>query len=430
MAVGPVDFESAVLSAGSSGGLHVVRRCVDVADLLATAATRQAEVALVSTGLGGLDTEVIARLREERLTTVGVVADEASTDAGLLRRLGVDLLVPVARLDALSSLVAEARESGSVPVGAHPQAAEAAARLEDGFRAPAGKVVAVWGATGAPGRSVLALGVASAVATRGVSVLVVDADVYGGAQAQLLGLLDESSGLLAAARAANRGRLDRDQLAEHARALSPTLRVLTGLPRSDRWVELGPVLLRRILDTARALCALTVVDCGFSIELDEEVSYDVSAPRRNGATLAALASADLVLVVGAADPVGLGRMLRAVGDLRVQVPEVAPLLVVNRMRPALGWSSEDVSAMVRRTSQLEIEAFLPDDPAACDRAVVQGQTLGECAPNARLTKALDRFALSVSERLDLLSVSKPARRDGTRPAAAHRVVTRRAGRAR
>jgi MinD-like ATPase involved in chromosome partitioning or flagellar assembly len=405
VAVGSVDFESAVLTAASSGGLHVVRRCVDVADLLATAATRQAQAALVSTGLGGIDTEVLARLRDERVATIGVVHDEASSDAGLLRRLGVDALVPVQRLDTLAALVGEARAVGrrdATPARgdgahAHPGKPEREAVAAGGRGL--GSVIAIWGPTGAPGRSVVALGLASVVAGRGISTLVVDADVYGGSQAQLLGLLDESSGLLAAARAANRGRLDTQQLAAQARSVSPTLRVLSGLPRSDRWVELSPVLLRRILETARSLCSLTVLDCGFSVERDEEVSYDISAPRRNGATLTALQSADAVVVVGSADPVGLGRLLRAVADLRVLAPDVRPRVVVNRMRASLGWSGDEVAAMVRRTCQLELEAFLPDDPAACDRAMVQGQTLLECAPGAKLTKALDRLATSVADAL-------------------------------
>jgi MinD-like ATPase involved in chromosome partitioning or flagellar assembly len=410
VAVGSVDFESAVLTAASSGGLHVVRRCVDVADLLATAATRQAQAALVSTGLGGIDTEVLARLRDERVTTIGVVHDEASSDAGLLRRLGVDALVPVKRLDTLPALVAEAREvgrRGGTSAGGHGTdfySGEPEGGAVSGGSPGRGSVIAVWGPTGAPGRSVVALGLASVVAGRGISTLVVDADVYGGSQAQLLGLLDESSGLLAAARAANRGRLDTQHLAAQARSVSPTLRVLSGLPRSDRWVELSPVLLRRILETARILCSLTILDCGFSVERDEEISYDISAPRRNGATLTALQTADVVVVVGSADPVGLGRLLRAVADLRVLAPDVRPWVVVNRMRSSLGWSGDEVAAMVRRTCQLEVEAFLPDDPAACDRAMVQGQTLLECAPGAKLTKALDRLATSVA---DTLSISHP-----------------------
>ena len=36
---------------------------------------------------------------------------------------------------------------------------------------------------------------------------------------------------------------------------------------------------------ARSLAAVTVVDCGFCLEQDEELSFDTAAPLRNGATL-------------------------------------------------------------------------------------------------------------------------------------------------
>ena len=71
-----------------------------------------------------------------------------------------------------------------------------------------GRVVAVWGPTGAPGRTTVAVGVADEAARLGVSTLLVDADVYGGVVAQVLGLLDESPGLAGAARQASAGGLD------------------------------------------------------------------------------------------------------------------------------------------------------------------------------------------------------------------------------
>ena len=59
----------------------------------------------------------------------------------------------------------------------------------------AGRVVAVWGPAGAPGRTTVAIGVADEAARLGVSTLLADADPYGGTVAQTLGLLDESAGL-------------------------------------------------------------------------------------------------------------------------------------------------------------------------------------------------------------------------------------------
>jgi MinD-like ATPase involved in chromosome partitioning or flagellar assembly len=358
---------------------------------------------LVSNALVGLDAEVVARLETDQVAVIGVAASDPSADATTLRRLGVASIVTLDRLSSLGEAVNAALESQlSGRPAREGLACEAAdGDLEDQIGRPehGGRVVAVWGPTGAPGRSVVALGLASFLALDGISTTVIDADVYGGSQAQLLGLLDESSGLLAAARSANRGALDPERLASHARSVGVRLRVLTGLPRSDRWIELGPVLLRRVLDNARLLSEITVIDCAFCLEIDEEISYDTAAPRRNGATLAALEAADRILVVGAADPVGLGRLLRALSDLSVQVPGAEPLVVVNRMRPALGWSAEDVADVVRRTAQLEVAAFLPDDPQTCDRAVVQGRSIAEDAPASRIGKALRRLARKVAENL-------------------------------
>lgn len=408
VAVGAAPFESAVLDAAQRDGLHVVRRCVDVPDLLASAATGQAVVALVASSFGGLDADVVARLADENVVAVGVVGGHGDPDLPWLTALGVGSVIELGGLGELPAVVAAALRAD--------ERADAETAPNDAADAPdrprqVGSVVAVWGPTGAPGRSVVAQAMAARFAQTGLSTLLVDADVYGGAQAHLLGMLDESSGLLAAARAANAGRLDVATLGRHALEVSPGLRVLTGLPRSDRWVELSPVLLTRVLDAGRLLTRLCVVDCAFCLELDEEVSYDTAVPRRNGATLSALEQADAVMVVGAADPVGLVRLLRALADLRERVPDVTPLVVVNRMRPTLGWSAEEVADVVRRTSQVEVAAFLPDDQASCDRAVVRGQALVECAPASRLTRAVQPLAERIAAEL---GVSLPGSRAGRR----------------
>src|SRR3954453_13089612 len=50
------------LLAGAAAGVAVVRRCVDLADLLAAAAAGLAQVAILSADLRRLDREAVARL--------------------------------------------------------------------------------------------------------------------------------------------------------------------------------------------------------------------------------------------------------------------------------------------------------------------------------------------------------------------------------
>lgn len=389
VALGGADYEGSLLAQlEGSADVRVVRRCVDVPDLLAAAATHRAAVALVSPHLGGLGADVVARLRDQGVMVSGVAAADSGGDTWL-RRIGVTHVLSVEALADVASFLARS--------AAQPTPTEAVADdgSSDGLpRGSSGRTIAVWGPTGAPGRSVVALGLAAELSHTGATTLLVDADVYGGAQAQLLGILDESSGLLAAARAANSGTLDETVLARNAREVNSTLRVLTGLPRADRWTEVRPALLRSVLATANELAAFTVVDCGFCLELDEELSFDTVAPRRNGATLVVLEQADEILAVGSADPVGLSRLARGLTDLYAAVPGAEVSVVVNRMRSTLGWSTAEVRATIARFTGAEVRAVLPDDPAICDKALVHGQSVAECGPNSRLSKALRSLAES------------------------------------
>jgi hypothetical protein len=200
-----------------------------------------------------------------------------------------------------------------------------------------GRLVAVWGGRPArPGgrRSPSTWPPSSRPA--GCPTLLADADVYGGVVAQVLGFLDEAPGLAAATRLANNGQLDLAALAAVAPQAAPNLRVLTGISRADRWPELRPAALEQVWMLCRSLAAVTVVDLGFCLEQDEELSFDTAAPRRNGATLATLDAADTVLAVGAADPVGMQRLVRGLTQLGEVVPGALPRVVLNRVRRGAG----------------------------------------------------------------------------------------------
>jgi MinD-like ATPase involved in chromosome partitioning or flagellar assembly len=396
IAVGGAEFEASLLDALQDPLFHVVRRCVDVPDLLSAAATHTAQVAVVSASLRSLDRSVIGRLRDEGVAVVGATAELSSADEAGLRRLGIELFASADDVtsfhEVLTTAVTEPHDA-TEPEIRYPSSGEAAGA---GTVPRRGRVIAVWGGAGAPGRSVVALGLCAELARLRADTILVDADVYGGASAALLGLIDESSGLLAATRVANTGGLDTATLARQARKVSPHLRVLTGLPRADRWTELRPTLLRDVLEVCRALCACTVVDCGFSLEADEEISYDIAAPRRNGATIEAVQSADVVVVVGAADPLGLGRLIRALHELAVGVPGISPYVVINRVRGSLGWSEADIVQTVVRATGVSTVRTLPDDRAACDKAMVHGRTLSEVASESRLTRALGAMAAELA----------------------------------
>jgi len=321
-----------------------------------------------------------------------------------LRRLGVTHVLPA---DADPETIAQAlREAVAGAPAGSPGVADPRSALpvlgtpdQPGDRpAGPGRVVAVWGPLGAPGRTTVAVGIADEASRLGVPTLLVDADVYGGVVAQVLGLLDESPGLAGAARQASVGTLDGAALARLAWTVRPQLRVLTGLARADRWPELRPRAVTAVLDEARRLAELTVVDCSFCLEEDEELSFDTAAPRRNGATLAVLESADTVLCVSGADPVALQRTVRALGELRERLPDVEPAVVINQVRrgPVPGDARAEIAEALERFAGRDVRFFLPADRRATDAALAAGRTLAEVAAASPLRTALRALASVVA----------------------------------
>jgi MinD-like ATPase involved in chromosome partitioning or flagellar assembly len=112
--------------------------------------------------------------------------------------------------------------------------------------------------------------------------------------------------------------------------------------------------------------------------------------------LCVLEQADRVLAVGTADPVGLSRLARGVVDLTVAVPGCRPTVVVNRMRHSLGWSAAEATAMIERFTGHSPGVVLPEDRAACDKALVHGSTLAEVAPTSALRTALRDLAAGIA----------------------------------
>lgn len=267
-----------------------------------------------------------------------------------------------------------------------------AAEAGDGGPAHA-PVIAVWGPTGAPGRTTIATTLAAELAGRGVQTLLVDADTYGGCVAQALGLLDEAPGVAAACRAADQGLLDLPALARLAPQVVPGLRVLTGLPKAERWPEVRAAALERVLELSRSLVRVVVIDCGFCLEDDEELSYDTVAPRRNEATLTSLAASDLVVAVGGADPVALQRFVRGLQELGT-VPSGTPVPVVNRARSsAVGSRPESrIADSLQRFAGLGSVRFVPDDPATLDGALLAGRSVIEHAPESPVRRAIADLA--------------------------------------
>jgi hypothetical protein len=263
-----------------------------------------------------------------------------------------------------------------------------------------GNVVVVWGPGGAPGRTSLAIALAGELAATGVAVALADADTHGAAVAPSLGLLDEAPGFAAACRLAGTGSLTTAELDRVASTHRAGFRVLTGIGRPARWPELTAERVAGVLDAVRAWAGLTIVDVGASLEQDEELVSDVAAPRRNAATIEALRRADRVVAVGAADPVGLARLLRGHAELLEHVTPDRVTVVINKLRSgAIGLDpAGQVRSTLERFGGVAPAHLVPWDPAGFDAALLSGRSLGEVAPRSPARAVIRKLATDLAPR--------------------------------
>ena len=386
------------------GPVTVVRRCSELTELLAACQSGLARAAVVAEGSDELTASLV-----DRLTAVGVVIvalTDSATESARLTAIGVTVapagVDSAALAGRISGAVAQWARPGSFQAGGSGYADTGAAirtlpgEEDDVPAEPAGtgQIITVWGPAGSPGRTLVAANMAGELAAAGNSVLLVDADSYGASIAGLLGLLDESAGLAQACRLADLGQLDAGALLKVATPValkSGTLRVLTGITRADRWTELRASALGVVFEKAREVADYVVVDTGFCLEADEELSFDTMAPRRNAATLRSLELADTVYAVGSADSIGVPRLVRGLSELEAAVPQASPRVILNKVRASAAgrFPERQLRDAWERYGPAEgITAFLPFDGAASDAALLSGSLLLEAAPESGLRLAI------------------------------------------
>lgn len=320
-----------------------------------------------------------------RIIPISASTTEDSGSMRLLSRYGLPAPLPAdaAAWQVLAALLGEAPAASVEP--------RAASRL-----------ITVWGAAGAPGRSTLAIQLGVELSRAGRRTALIDADTTAPSLALLLGLGDESPGLAAACRRAELGTLDAaelDRLSTPVETSGGAIEVLGGLNRPGRWPEVAAGRLRIALEKTRGWVDDAVIDVSASFD-DEDDGLDPGAPLRHAATAVALREADEIIAVLSADPLGVSRFLRGHAELRHLVGSTPITVVANRVRP--GPLGIDARGQIRRTLErfagIDEVTFLPEDQRAVDAAALHARPLGDVAPRSALVAGIRRLASSLMPR--------------------------------
>lgn len=413
LAVPTIDQEPDLVRESEEAGVSVVRRCVDAADLLAAAAVAREAVVVVSAALPRLSHDTVDRLIATSHTLVGLA--DAPADEVWLTDLGVHAVVRAGATAAStwrtivgvvvqgSAARPPSHVSADSPSGVwasgcwlgDADAADASAAQAPGAGAGAGvaqsgrgSVVAVWGPQGAPGRTSVSIALADAIAGRGRTTCLVDADTYAPSINVMLGLDPAAADIIVACRCVEGvgSGIGPPALRTLARPIRGGLAVLAGLPTSGRWGELRPAALDRLWHDTRRAFDSTVVDTGFCIERTEEPSpLDED---RNAAAITALAAADVVVVVVDASALGIARIGSAWPAVSGLIAGRPYLVVRNRATAA----DRDWHRALRGCGLTGPVVDLPLDDGALAACWRHGRTLAEAARRSRLRRAVERLA--------------------------------------
>lgn len=395
----PLSLEDRIAAEAMHHGHEVVARSPSGAELASLIGALRPDAAIVAAESRYLTDRLLATCDSSGTRLVALAADEVG-------RRHASVLGLFETVDAASAWPdIERMLQGAAP--AEPRSARQGDR---------GRVIAVWGPAGAPGRTTLAIGIAAELAALGHAVVLADVDTHGASIAPALGMLDEAPGFAAACRLAGNDALDHAELARIAqRYESPSggFEVLTGIGRSSRWPELSAERVAASIRACRTWADYTVLDTSSSLEHDEEISSDLYAPRRNAATVTAVHEADAVVAVGAADPVGLSRFLRAHVDLVETAATSDITVVMNRVRAsAIGMNPNgQVTQTLSRFGGIDSPVLVPHDQAALDGAVLSGRTLVDSAPRSPARAAIRGL---VAARLVPEAQAEPRRRLASR----------------
>lgn len=398
VALGGLADEADLVRTAAPSGVEVLRRCVDAVDLLAATAADARTPVVLSSGLARLTPEVLARLGDR--TVIGLAADSLGRER--LSRMGVDPIIDVAPSAAVTMQqvgdVCRARASkhGSTGTSMAPprEAAETGAdssrpRLEATPPEALGRLVAVWGPQGAPGRTTVAIGLAEAWSDRRRRVCLVDADTYAPSITMALGLVEPTSGLAAACRLAEAGTLSATGAVSLTMEITPHWRVLGGLERVPRWSEVRSTATDRLWPVLRQAFDVIVVDIGFCLEVDS--TPGAWARQRNGVAASALAHADHVIAVAEDSALGAARLLAAVEDLGAAAERSTTTVVRNRAsRGGAGWRA----AVAPRLPGVALHD-IPEDARVMRAAWEHSTGVRRVAARSRAARALDDLAQHV-----------------------------------
>lgn len=381
--------ETELIAGVTQQGFTVVRRCVEAVDVLAAASIEPHAAVVLDMTTPRLSADIVAAIPGLQQRVVLAVASDPDAATRALD-WGIESVVMLGDADALDRIIAELTVAKQVP----PEPAHA--MRVDANGSASSKVTVVYGPTGAPGRSTIALGLAEAWSRSGDRVCLIDADTVGPALALVVGMTEDVSGVLVASRYADQGALDVRSLGSACRQLDDRLWLMSGVGSADRWHQLRPGSFERVVRLCAEYFDRVVIDTNPLLNIEGfDDALAAGALGRDAITRSALALSDSVLVVTQPDAVSVMRLCLDLPAVMKLAHHGQVSVVVNRAQKRDTRAASHVGSVLTDSGINVPVHTVPEDGSieACRRS---GSLLWEVAASKKVRRSLSRLGHAIA----------------------------------
>jgi MinD-like ATPase involved in chromosome partitioning or flagellar assembly len=377
--------------------LQIVAQCLAADQLLPLVSSRAVDAIVLAWSLHRLTAAALDQLERPGVIIVLLVPDPTEE---LWRQRPGPVLSINSEPEAVHQAILAARPGLHYTTRPTPRPEPVPLKPADRREVERGGVIAVTGGAGSPGRTTLAINIATALGAA-VPTALVEMDLCAPAMAAYLDL-DPSRNVCTLAHAV------REDPHAWKTALSDELQplgsdqsravVLCGPPKREMRASVGPVLVERLVDELAQRFRWVILDVG-----PELLGFETAAASHR----AALARADHLLVVSAADFVGLWHTRTALDQIErlLEIERRKVHLVINGYDARFHHSREEVEWHLG----VPTLAIVPMDHAALQRAICEQRPV-VMDGGSRARRALLALAESLNEgklRLPEASSARP-----------------------
>lgn len=390
---GSLETEILTVLSQAKPAITVARRCADLAEVLAAAQAGIGSIAVIEDA----DTTFIHDMHSCGVQIVAVGADENG------RERGIDAICSPFASDVLACVQSLMHN----PLTSFTPDELPAVRTN-------GRLIAVWGSAGSPGRSVVARDLAAEFAARALegktrsrgwgrrkeretvssdatfSTLLIDADTYSPSLAQLVCLNQESSAIIAAARHINTGKMTADTLEDLCVPVG-NFSFLAGMNMGSRWREIPAAIARDLFEQAKKAWDVTIVDCAAQAE-ERRFSYD---DERDGVTCELLEAADDIVIVGQAGVLGVRRLLGCLDEVeKKELPRIHVAVTRVRRSRKTGDDRQEIGRILAMKGYGQIH-WITEDRSTYEEAEIRGMLLREVNSSSQAVKDIASLAQAI-----------------------------------